>query len=173
MPSQLVLCKVWGFHGGGYEEYRLLRTKPSSYLTGNTLHLRYRAQLVNAMQDLKFLWWWLWRMSSSGMWRGLAVLRTDVSEEYIVSIIRVTRIGELGTVLAATRNRSIHLFRCNGFILVIMTLLITFGSARGLCSFLHLPFIPNRSGPEHHLMMPFSPCHLRHKQIAPPILSKE
>jgi hypothetical protein len=23
-PSQLMLCKIWGFHGGDYEEYRLL-----------------------------------------------------------------------------------------------------------------------------------------------------
>jgi demethoxyubiquinone hydroxylase (CLK1/Coq7/Cat5 family) len=31
---------------------------------------------------------------------------TDVSEEFIASIIRVERIGELGTTLAATSNRS-------------------------------------------------------------------
>jgi hypothetical protein len=45
-----VLCKIWGFHGGGYEECRLLGYKnPSSYLTGNTLRHRYRVQPVNAM----------------------------------------------------------------------------------------------------------------------------
>jgi hypothetical protein len=33
-------------------------------------------------------------------------VKTDVSEERIVSIIKVTRIGELGTTLAATSNRS-------------------------------------------------------------------
>jgi hypothetical protein len=33
-------------------------------------------------------------------------LRTDVSEERSASIIRVTRIRELGTTLAVTRNRS-------------------------------------------------------------------
>jgi hypothetical protein len=33
-------------------------------------------------------------------------VRTDVSEEYIVSIIRVTRIGELRTTLAVNSNRS-------------------------------------------------------------------
>jgi hypothetical protein len=35
-----------------------------------------------------------------------AVLRTDVSEERIASIIRVTRMGEIGTALAVTSNRS-------------------------------------------------------------------
>jgi hypothetical protein len=35
----------------------------------------------------------------------VALVRTDVSEERSVSIIRVTRIGELGTTLAVTSNR--------------------------------------------------------------------
>jgi hypothetical protein len=43
-------------------------------------------------------------MSSSGMLRRVALVRTDVSEERSASIISVTRIGELGT-LAATGNR--------------------------------------------------------------------
>jgi hypothetical protein len=34
-----------------------------------------------------------------------AFVRTDVSEEPSASFIRVTRIGELGTTLAATSNR--------------------------------------------------------------------
>jgi hypothetical protein len=45
-------------------------------------------------------------MVSSGMLRSVALVRTDVSAEPIVSFIRVTRIGELGTTLAATSNRS-------------------------------------------------------------------
>jgi hypothetical protein len=45
------------------------------------------------------------RMVSSGMLRRVALVRTDVSEELIVSIIRVTRICELGTKLAVTSNR--------------------------------------------------------------------
>jgi hypothetical protein len=46
-------------------------------------------------------------MTSSGMLRGVALVRTDVSEELSASIIRVTRIGELGTTLAVTSNRRI------------------------------------------------------------------
>jgi hypothetical protein len=44
-------------------------------------------------------------MSSSGMLRRVALVRTDVSEELISSFIRATRIGELGTTLAVTSNR--------------------------------------------------------------------
>jgi hypothetical protein len=36
-------------------------------------------------------------MPPSGMLRRVALVRTDVSDERIVSIIRVTRIGELQT----------------------------------------------------------------------------
>jgi hypothetical protein len=44
-------------------------------------------------------------MASSGLLRLAALVRTDVSEELSASIIRVIRIGELGT-LAVTSNRS-------------------------------------------------------------------
>jgi hypothetical protein len=39
------------------------------------------------------------------MLRPVALVRTDVSEEFSASIIRVTRIGELGTTLGVTSNR--------------------------------------------------------------------
>jgi hypothetical protein len=39
------------------------------------------------------------------MLRRVALVRADVPEELSVSIIRVTRIGELGTTLAVTSNR--------------------------------------------------------------------
>jgi demethoxyubiquinone hydroxylase (CLK1/Coq7/Cat5 family) len=45
-------------------------------------------------------------MPSSGMLRHVASAVTEVSEEHIASIIRVTRIGELGTKLAVTSNQS-------------------------------------------------------------------
>jgi hypothetical protein len=39
------------------------------------------------------------------MLRRVALVRTDVSKELSAFIIRVTRIGELGTTLAVTSNR--------------------------------------------------------------------
>jgi hypothetical protein len=45
-------------------------------------------------------------MSSSGMLGRVALVRTDVSEERIASIIAVTRIGEIRTTLAVTSSRS-------------------------------------------------------------------
>jgi hypothetical protein len=39
------------------------------------------------------------------MLRCVALVRTDVLQELIASVIRVTRIGELGTTLAVTSNR--------------------------------------------------------------------
>jgi hypothetical protein len=39
-------------------------------------------------------------MMSSGMLRGVALVRIDVSEDLSASFIRATRIGELETTLA-------------------------------------------------------------------------
>jgi DNA-binding TFAR19-related protein (PDSD5 family) len=39
------------------------------------------------------------------MLRRVALVRTDVSEELSATLIRVTRIGELGTTLAVTSIR--------------------------------------------------------------------
>jgi hypothetical protein len=43
--------------------------------------------------------------SDNGMLRRVALVRTDVSEEPSASFIRMTRIGELGTILAVTSKR--------------------------------------------------------------------
>jgi hypothetical protein len=43
-------------------------------------------------------------MPSSGTFRGVDLVRTDVSRELIAYFIRVTRIGELATTLAVTSN---------------------------------------------------------------------
>jgi hypothetical protein len=51
-------------------------------------------------------------MPSSGMLRHVALARTEVSKERIVSIIRVTRIGELGRTLAVTSSQSTG-FQCS------------------------------------------------------------
>jgi hypothetical protein len=44
-------------------------------------------------------------MASYGMLRRMALVRIDVSEERSARIIRVTKIGEVGTTLAVTSNR--------------------------------------------------------------------
>jgi hypothetical protein len=44
-------------------------------------------------------------MASSGMLCLVELVRSDVLEELSASIIRVTRIGELGTTLAVTSNQ--------------------------------------------------------------------
>jgi hypothetical protein len=44
------------------------------------------------------------------MLRRVALVRTDVSEELSASFIRVTRIDELGTMLAVTSSRRTLLF---------------------------------------------------------------
>jgi hypothetical protein len=49
------------------------------------------------------------------MLRHVALVRTDVSEELSASFIRVTRIGELGTILAVTSKRltlALQIFAC-------------------------------------------------------------
>jgi hypothetical protein len=43
-------------------------------------------------------------MASSGMLRRVALVTADVSEELRAPLIRVTRIGELGTTLASNRR---------------------------------------------------------------------
>jgi hypothetical protein len=44
------------------------------------------------------------------MLHHVALVRTDVSEELSASVIRVTRLGELGTTLAVTSNRRTLVF---------------------------------------------------------------
>jgi hypothetical protein len=41
-------------------------------------------------------------MSSSGMFRRVALVTTDVSEEISIPVFRETRIGELGTTSVAS-----------------------------------------------------------------------
>jgi hypothetical protein len=46
-------------------------------------------------------------MASSGMLDRVALVRTDVSEELSASVIRVTRIGELGTLQNSSQGASV------------------------------------------------------------------
>jgi hypothetical protein len=48
------------------------------------------------------------RIVSPEMLRRVALVRTDVSEEFNASIIRVTRIGELGTLAVASNRRTLR-----------------------------------------------------------------
>jgi hypothetical protein len=47
-------------------------------------------------------------MASSGMLRRVALLITDVSEEFSASIIRVKRISELGTLVVTSNRRTLR-----------------------------------------------------------------
>jgi DNA-binding TFAR19-related protein (PDSD5 family) len=50
-------------------------------------------------------------MACSGMLRRVALVRIEVSEKLSASIIRVARIGEVGTKVAVTSNRrAMHYF---------------------------------------------------------------
>jgi hypothetical protein len=55
-----------------------------------------------------------------------ALIRTDVSDEFSASIIRVTRIGKLGTMLAVTINRRkqrAHFSLCIAIIIIIIIII--------------------------------------------------
>jgi hypothetical protein len=62
----------------------------------------------------------MWRMLSSGMLHRVDLVRTDVSEERSASTIRVTGIGELGTMLAVTSNR--RMLRRNTHIVLLRSM---------------------------------------------------
>jgi hypothetical protein len=67
-------------------------------------------------------------MVSSGMLRSVTLVRTDVSEEFNASFIRVTRIGELGTTLAVTSNlflRSVGLLLVTASVVPSSLILVT------------------------------------------------
>jgi hypothetical protein len=60
-------------------------------------------------------------MPSSGMLHRVALVTTDVSEELSAFIIRVTKLGELGTTLAITSNRRTLQRNTKYFVLALST----------------------------------------------------
>jgi hypothetical protein len=64
-------------------------------------------------------------MPSCGMLLRVALVRTDVSERRSASVIRVTRIGELGTTLAVTSSVRLLLVTANVPSSSILVTLIT------------------------------------------------
>jgi hypothetical protein len=100
------LRKIWGFHGSDYEECRLLGYK-------NPVRTSQETHYVSTTESSQLMLYKTWgfrggdyeECCSSGMLRHVALVRTDVPEKLSASMIRVTRIGELGTALAVTSNR--------------------------------------------------------------------
>jgi hypothetical protein len=68
------------------------RRKLSTCSVTYEIHWIVLCQLNNVnVQYLRFSQQWLWRMSSSGMWRCVHLVWTDVSKERIASIFRVEK----------------------------------------------------------------------------------
>jgi hypothetical protein len=61
------------------------------------------------------------RMPSAGMLRRLALVKTDGSEERSVSIIKVTRIRELGTLPVTSNRRTLMMEALGSFETSILT----------------------------------------------------
>jgi hypothetical protein len=103
----LKLCKVWGYHGSDYEECRLLGYE-------NPVRTSQETHYFSTRESSYLMLCKIWGFHGGDYeecrllecYPFLALVKTDISEERIASIIRETRIGELGTKLAVTRNRS-------------------------------------------------------------------
>jgi hypothetical protein len=76
-----MLCKIWGFHGDGYEECGLLGYKNPVHTSQEKYYVSGTEPSRLMLSDLRFPRRWLWKMPSSGMLRSVALVRTDISEE--------------------------------------------------------------------------------------------
>jgi hypothetical protein len=99
-----MLFKIWGFHGGDYEECRLLGYK-------NPVRTSQETHYVSATEPSPLMLCKIWGFHGgdyeeyrpSGMLPLVGLVRIDVSEERIAPIFRMERKSELGT-LAVTSN---------------------------------------------------------------------
>jgi hypothetical protein len=128
------VSKIWGFHGGDYKEWcilgcyavwllvflrgvrRLLVTAnvvPSSLILVTLMKEALSSSETSVLTGRHYSSCCIssqllcsWRMSSSGMFGRVALVRSDVSDRRSASVMKVTRIGVLGTTLGVTSNRS-------------------------------------------------------------------
>jgi hypothetical protein len=103
-------------------------------LTSYLIHARSWHFMLQIVADSLHVVIWLpsmyqhdidWEELSSGMWRLVALVRTDVSEECVISIIIAERISELKTVLAITSNWSTLEETALLFLIGVLQLLVT------------------------------------------------
>jgi DNA-binding TFAR19-related protein (PDSD5 family) len=85
----------------------MCKIKGGKYETAAFRQIRYTKRHTYTMRQAAAMLYHLFLQTEffSGMLRRVALVRRDVSEELSASLIRVTRIGELGTTLAVTSNR--------------------------------------------------------------------
>jgi hypothetical protein len=105
--SRLMLCTIWGFHGGNYEECRLLGYK-------NPVRTSQETHYVYATESSRLMLCTIWGIHG-GNCEECRLLRYKIqfvlhtrhitSPELSASFIRVTKIGELIPTLAVTSNR--------------------------------------------------------------------
>jgi hypothetical protein len=93
----LTSCEIWGFHGGYYEECRLLEYE-------SPLHTSQGTHYISHTEPSRLLQCTFWFFHGGDYEECLILLRTDVSEECNTSIISVKRISELRTTLTVTRH---------------------------------------------------------------------
>jgi hypothetical protein len=102
-PSRLMLCKIWGCHSDDYEECRLFGYR-HPVRTSQETHYISTTEPSRLMLYKIWSWRWLWRIPSRGMLGRAALVRADVSEDRIFSIIIVRRISEHVLLLLVAAN---------------------------------------------------------------------
>jgi hypothetical protein len=100
-----MLCKIWGFHGGDYEECRLLGYR-------NPVRTSQEIYYISATEPSRLMLFKIWGfhggdseecrlLGCNTVW---TLVRTDVLKEHFASIVGVKGISELRKRLAATSN---------------------------------------------------------------------